>query len=144
MNYKTKVVKSWDGFHQVELSIGCQSFLFEEKKGYEGEMTSREHAEWYKTQLDKALSCLLNSENEISVSDVEQEHGDLHDVRICNAERESESKIQTSGELPLRSITDDGNNFFCRGEYAKRWVTKPKWKVCASQCDKCKKIEKSS
>lgn len=51
----------------------------------------------------------LDSENELSVSDDQKKHSALHDVSIRNASDHSDEASQTSGELPLRSRTDDGN-----------------------------------
>lgn len=31
-------------------------------------------------------------------------------------------------------------DFYCRGEYMKVWITKPKWAECKNQCDMCKSL----
>lgn len=59
--WKTEVVKSFNGWHQVKLTIDHQSFLFEEKESEEG-MTSRKYAEWHKSMIDVAINRLLSSE----------------------------------------------------------------------------------
>jgi hypothetical protein len=56
---KIKVVNGWNGGHQVEFSIGVQSFRLEEVFANEDNgMTSFEYAKWYKKQLHTAFSKL--------------------------------------------------------------------------------------
>lgn len=62
--WKTEVVKSWNGGHQVRLTIDHQSFLFEEKFNEEG-MTSRKYAEWHKSMIDVAINRLLKDGNKV-------------------------------------------------------------------------------
>ena len=56
--FNINVVKSTNG-HQVQFSIGHQTFSLEEQLT-EVDMTSREYAEWYGKQLESALRRLVD------------------------------------------------------------------------------------
>ena len=59
-----------------------------------------------KFQLAHDLIVSLIGENELSGSDVQEEHGDLNDVRNRNASDQVAEASKTSVELPLGSRTD--------------------------------------